>query len=396
MILFAPVAHGQGGGIILYENGSPDMGTSYAGHSARADDAATAYQNPAGMTRIQGNELMLGSYVAVTKFRFDPDLGRTVSNPPGQTNGGGTMDSLIPALGTFIVTDLAEDLKFGFTVNAISAAGVDYHNNWIGRTFVTENSMVIANLEPALAYKVSDELSLGVGMHLLKATYSQQLKATSALNAATVEIDDAEDWGIAGTIGGLYEFSERTRIGATFRSQGNMKLSGDVESPIPINVDFDTDFDVPMGANASLFHRLTDEVALLADVGWTDWSHFDNQGVTVGPSSGSIRRDWKDTYRFGVGIEYDFTEKWLFRSGISYDTSPCDDDDMLPDIPVGEQYRISLGVEHDFGNARFGLTYTFFSTDVEIDQVALPPSNSVILDGEYDQSQIHFVGLTVA
>jgi long-chain fatty acid transport protein len=233
-------------------------------------------------------------------------------------------------------------------------------------------------------------------MHLLKATYSQQLKATSALNAATVEIDDAEDWGIAGTIGGLYEFSERTRIGATFRSQGNMKLSGDVESPIPINVDFDTDFDVPMGANASLFHRLTDEVALLADVGWTDWSHFDNQGVTVGPSAGSIRRNWKDTYRFGVGIEYDFAEKWLFRSGISYDTSPCDDDDMLPDIPVGEQYRISLGVEHNFGHARFGLTYTYFSTDVEIDQVALPPSNTVILDGEYDQSQIHFVGMTVA
>jgi hypothetical protein len=55
-----------------------------------------------------------------------------------------------------------------------------------------------------------------------------------------------------------------------------------------------------------------------------------------------------------------------------------------------------LVVEHNFGNARFGLSYTCFSTDLEIDQVALPPSNSVILDGEYDQSHIHFVGMTVA
>ena len=32
-------AFGQGGGALIYENGAPDMGSSYAGHSARADDA---------------------------------------------------------------------------------------------------------------------------------------------------------------------------------------------------------------------------------------------------------------------------------------------------------------------------------------------------------------------
>ena len=45
-------AFGQGGGFVLYENGTPDMSSSYAGAGARAQDPGTVFSNPAGMTRI--------------------------------------------------------------------------------------------------------------------------------------------------------------------------------------------------------------------------------------------------------------------------------------------------------------------------------------------------------
>jgi len=64
-------AFGQGGGALIYENGAPDMGLSYAGHSARADDAATAFTNPAGMTRIQENQLILGGFGGITDLELE-------------------------------------------------------------------------------------------------------------------------------------------------------------------------------------------------------------------------------------------------------------------------------------------------------------------------------------
>ena len=46
----------QAGGLYLYELGTPDVGTAAAGWSARAQDAATVFTNPAGMTRLENKD----------------------------------------------------------------------------------------------------------------------------------------------------------------------------------------------------------------------------------------------------------------------------------------------------------------------------------------------------
>ena len=52
-VLTATVAttSAHAGGLFLYEMGTPDLGTASAGRAAAADNAATAFGNPAGMTR---------------------------------------------------------------------------------------------------------------------------------------------------------------------------------------------------------------------------------------------------------------------------------------------------------------------------------------------------------
>ena len=49
-----------------------------------------------------------------------------------------------------------------------------------------------------------------------------------------------------------------------------------------------------------------------------------------------INRDWKDTWRLGVGAEWQATEKLILQAGFSYDSSPVKDANRLPDIPVGD------------------------------------------------------------
>ena len=41
-----------GGGVFLYEVGTPDLGLASAGRAALAEDASTVMGNPAGMSRL--------------------------------------------------------------------------------------------------------------------------------------------------------------------------------------------------------------------------------------------------------------------------------------------------------------------------------------------------------
>ncbi|MBW2657634.1 MAG: outer membrane protein transport protein, partial [Deltaproteobacteria bacterium] len=60
------------GGLYLNEFGTPSMGVAGAGASAAASDASTSFHNPAGMTRIKGNELMGTAGLLNATVEFDP------------------------------------------------------------------------------------------------------------------------------------------------------------------------------------------------------------------------------------------------------------------------------------------------------------------------------------
>ena len=58
--VFAGALSVQGAGLWLYERGTPDSMTGVAGRAASALEASTAVGNPAGMTRLEKPELILG------------------------------------------------------------------------------------------------------------------------------------------------------------------------------------------------------------------------------------------------------------------------------------------------------------------------------------------------
>jgi long-chain fatty acid transport protein len=396
LLVFASDARAQAGAIIVYENGSPDIGSAYAGAGARASDAATAFQNPAGMTRLEGNNLLLGTMGILSDMEFDIDVGGSTGDPAGAIGGGGDIGTFAPGLGSFGVFEINETMRFGFSINVLAANGVDYDHDWAGRTFVTKNQFIAANIGPGLAWKMNDQWSFGASLNAVYLRLDQELKADSTAASPTVKIDEADDWGFGGTFGLLYEPDDDTRWGLVYRTEVETSLSGDIDSPMP-NVNFDGDFTLPQGINLSVYRKLNPKLALLADAGWSDWSEFGEVPTTIGAVSIDVDRGWDDTWRLGVGFEYELNEEWLLRGGVSYDSSPVEDDRMLPDIPAGEQYRFSVGVQRDVGDGKvFSLGYTLMYTDIEIDQVALPPGGSVVLDGDYDPSFVHFFGFSLA
>lgn len=63
----------QAGGLLTYEVGTAEVGLASAGSSARAQDTATAFTNPAGLTRLAGNQLLLAGQIDYSNLGFSLD-----------------------------------------------------------------------------------------------------------------------------------------------------------------------------------------------------------------------------------------------------------------------------------------------------------------------------------
>ncbi|HOM77349.1 MAG TPA: outer membrane protein transport protein, partial [Anaerohalosphaeraceae bacterium] len=71
------------GGISLYEFGSPDIGLAAAGWAARAQDAATVFTNPAGMSRLEQSQFLGGLQALYGDLKFDANNNTTYTGSDG-------------------------------------------------------------------------------------------------------------------------------------------------------------------------------------------------------------------------------------------------------------------------------------------------------------------------
>ncbi|MHC5066349.1 MAG: OmpP1/FadL family transporter [Planctomycetota bacterium] len=392
----AAYAMPQGGAIALYEVGTPDMGMSAAGATARAEDAGTVFWNPAGMTRIEGHELSAGFALLIAQQKLDLDFDNTVPPTPGETDEGGNFGGVAPVGGTYFLYSASEDLKFGLALNGLWGGNVDYNADWIDRLYSTEGSLGGLNIQPTIGIRVNDWFSIGAGLNIVYAKLELELRGGTGLGAPTIKVRDADDWGYGGSFGLMFEPRESTRIGVVYRTGVDLHLDGDVKTPLPTTVNFESDFSFAQGVNVGLYQDLNDEWALLADAGWSDWSEFSDWGITAGPTAVDLDRNWKDTWRGALGLQWRPVEDWTFRTGVSYDSNPIRAKKRLPDIPVGEAWRFSLGTEHAFSESTIiGATYTFlYGGNASYDSAPQPPDGSVVVDGRHEKNYVHFIGLT--
>jgi long-chain fatty acid transport protein len=404
----------QAAGFQLMEQNASGIGNAFAGSAALGDNASTIFFNPAGMTRLPGVNVSVGAAAVRPSFKFDNN-GSAVPGPLGSDGGDAGSWSLVP--NAYISWELTPKWYAGVGVSAPFGLITEYSDDWTGRYQSKKFDVQTINVNPSVAYKVNDRLSLGAGvnwMHL-DAEYSRAVPFAFPATVYRGDLDATVDlkgdaWGW--NVGALYQATPSTRIGVSYRSKMTIDADGatrirnhNVNAPfsagIPpgLRADASTSVELPPTAVLSVVHDLNDRWQLLADISWTGWSSIRRLDIvnTGNPLVGSDSLDlrFRDTWRLALGANYTFNQRWTFKGGVAWDQSPVHDDRFRPtSLPDNDRYWVSVGAQYNFNDrTKIDVGYAhLFLKDTSIDNV---DARKGAVRGDYD-SNANLLGIQVS
>lgn len=386
----------QATGFQLEQNAS-GLGNAYSGQAAAAENASTIFYNPAGMTRLPGKQLgVVFTFIGPT-IKFSDTGGSTapggLSSPGG--NGGDAGGWTLAPKGYFSY-QLNSRVWLGLGLSVPFGLKTEYAEGWLGRFQSRRAELKTIDLNPSVAFKVSDAVSLGAGVSYQKADVKVDRSTFLGIEIPTKITLEDESWGY--NLGALFTLSPATRIGVTYRSRIEHDLTGSVVVAGVAAPSVRATAELPDTISWGIAHQVNPKWELLGDITYTRWSSI--KGVPIvatstsalgvaGTTLDTFNFQFKDSYRIGVGANWQWRDDFVLKFGVAYDRSPVEDrfrtvvfpDDDRIWLALGGKYRMSKQSVLDFGYAHL------FMKDTSISQLrglGIGGQGNVV--GDYDNA----------
>jgi long-chain fatty acid transport protein len=355
-------------GFALIEQSGSGLGNAYAGGAASAEDASTIFYNPAGMSRLDGKQVVVAANMIKPSAKFS-DGGSSPAAASGQPLGGNGGDAgswaLVP--NAYFAMEVNPQMRIGLGINAPFGLKTDYEAGWAGRFQALKSEVKTINVNPTLSYKLNEMVALGLGLDYQK--IDAELSNNVVLGAGVVGTAKltGNDTGWGYNFGALFQVTPEIRAGVAYRSSINYKLSGNLLVTGPTgsvvqNPAVTADIKTPDSLSISGIKVMDSGWDVMGDITWTGWSKFKELRIVnsaTGATASLTNENWKNTYRFSLGANHHYNEQWISRVGIALDQSPVDDQYRTARIPDNDRTWLSLGGQYkpskdsalDFGYA---------------------------------------------
>jgi long-chain fatty acid transport protein len=397
-------------GFQLVEQNASGLGNAYAGQAAGIKNAGAIYFNPAALTRVGGWNIVasvepIGVGTTFTNSTSTVPSAGGVPFPVPLGSEGGDAGGWIPVPNAYVSGQVSERIWVGISFNVPFGLETDWQDApWMGRFHATKSKVEAYNVNPTMAFKVTDAFSIGVGadwQHLkadlnknvayggvayygsVQALVAQGLPpavAVATLNAVLVPqlgpagvgtetpalvSGDSNAWGW--NAGALLKLGEQAHVGVSYRSKIQHDVEGTVEftgvptlalpgalAPIATTINgrfangpVTTTIELPDTFSVAAAWA-NDKVEVLADWTRTGWSSIQSldirrEGETDLFSSEPL--NFEDTWRAGLGFNYRFNESWMLRLGTAYDKAPVQDEYRTPRLPDAARIWAAGGFE---------------------------------------------------
>ena len=371
-------------GLFLQEAVVANAGTTGAGDGVYTRSAAAMWTNPATMSHMGESKTTINTMAFDLEMQYQDNL---------DSSDNGKAHSIMPSFGAFHAHQVTDKLHLGIALGAVGGSSLDYGSEWAGAALLEDITLTAMQVNPSLSYKLNDQWSVGAGVQFSWAAFQQ---TTSMLTAK-----QDTDWAYGYNLGVMYTPTDKLKLGASYRSKLEHEFNNDVKGLGNVANSLSTDIALPEIIDVSASYALNSQLDLLASIQFHRWSAWDETVLDFGASVDGnpvggipIKRDWDDVWKFAVGADYQLNSDWRLKAGFSYETSPQDDPSMQwVDLPVGEQYRYSVGASTYWDDILIDVFYEYADLgSVEMDRYGRFGKVN-LLDGSFD-GRIHFVGVS--
>ena len=335
---------------------------------AQADDASAIHYNPAGLSQVDGVQVVTGTTLLGGSIKFSSptgidsrgDFGGSIASPPPSYS---YVSANLGSLGL----DRLSNVTIGLGLNSPYGLNTRYPIDGPLNTAVTSAALPLIDIKPTVAYKFNDQLAIGVSADIYTfASFLGQgqveLKqiGSGGLSGASVELN-GKGTGAGATISLLYtplrnnDGKPIASIGLVYRTQAVVPLSGSLLVNGTKVADASTNLVLPQiytGAIAIWPVRTSErEWKLELDVEYVEWKS--NRDLDVHLSSGGVipqPQQWKTVPVVAIGTEYKWLNPgWLphwdvaVRSGYTHTENPVPDSTFNPGTISISSNTLSIG-----------------------------------------------------
>jgi len=142
--------HADASGFALIEESASGMGNAFAGGAASAEDPSTLFFNPAGMTRLSGQQISQVLHVIKPTVEFS-NTGSTAAPGRSVGNSGGHARHWAAVPNLDYVAELSPKLRAGVGISSPFGLKTDYDSKWMGRFQAIKSDLLTININPSLA-----------------------------------------------------------------------------------------------------------------------------------------------------------------------------------------------------------------------------------------------------
>lgn len=371
----------------LAEVSTSGLGRAYAGEAAIADNASVVATNPALMSLFKTAQFSTGGVYVDSRINMNGDVASSITSASMKTTKHGSASERNVVPGAFVpnlyfVAPVNDKFALGAGMNVNFGLKSEYDDDYDAGVFGGKTDLSAINLNLSGAYRVTEGLSLGLGVNAVYAKAQvernagiivESVKDSQAQTAlktvvpgtlipdlltskdkSVVSLQDRAAWGFGWNAGVMYQFNEANRIGLAYHSKVDIDFTDRTatslgQKSIEAGKTDNLTLTLPDYLELSGFHQLTDKFAVHYSYKYTHWSRLTRLYASYEDGKKVFDKElqYSNNSRVALGASYNLDEKLTLRAGIAYDQAASRHHRSAA-IPDTDRTWYSLGATYKF------------------------------------------------